>query len=404
MKLGIVYHMPFWRSADGTLREVEGSFARYVDSLAPYFDEISVCVPFMTKAQGEGTAIRSANVTVVPLPYFAGPIQFYPRLPFMLTTFARFVRGIDVLHCRIPTPAAVFIYAIARLMRRPAFCLVVTDLEALLPSMRYRGLKRWLWRRYTAFEEANVQWMADTALTFANGGALAAKHSRPGRAVIETRTTTIDAGDISDRDDTCRGSSIRVLTVSRLDPRKGLRVLPDVVRQLVDRGCDISLDVIGPSTGAPGDAERHAIEESARLAGVSDRVRILGAVPLDRLLRRYRDYDLFVLPTGPGEGIPRVLLEAMAAGLPVVTSRVSGIPSLVTHEHNGLLVDTPSAGPVADALWRLVKDDGLRRRLIGYGYETARAHTLQAQAAHMMELVSSRMGVALRQPAAVTAA
>ena len=47
MKLGIVYHMAFWREADGTLREVEGSFARYVDSLAPYFDEISLCVPVL---------------------------------------------------------------------------------------------------------------------------------------------------------------------------------------------------------------------------------------------------------------------------------------------------------------------------------------------------------------------
>ena len=47
MKLGIVYHMPFWRDSDGTLREVEGSFARYVDSLAPYFDEISLCVPVL---------------------------------------------------------------------------------------------------------------------------------------------------------------------------------------------------------------------------------------------------------------------------------------------------------------------------------------------------------------------
>ena len=45
MKLGIVYHMPFWRAPDGSLRELEGSFARYVDSLAPYFDEISLCVP-----------------------------------------------------------------------------------------------------------------------------------------------------------------------------------------------------------------------------------------------------------------------------------------------------------------------------------------------------------------------
>ena len=72
-------------------------------------------------------------------------------------------------------------------------------------------------------------------------------------------------------------------------------------------------------------------------------------MPLDRLLPLYRDYDVFVLPTLPGEGIPRVLLEAMAAGLPVVTTRVAGIPSLVTHEVNGLLVDEPTADAVADA-------------------------------------------------------
>ncbi len=59
MKLGIVYHMPFWRAADGTLREVEGSFARYVDSLAPYFDEISLCVPVLDAPRGEGTPIRA---------------------------------------------------------------------------------------------------------------------------------------------------------------------------------------------------------------------------------------------------------------------------------------------------------------------------------------------------------
>ena len=56
MKLGIVYHMPFWRAADGTLREVEGSFARYVDSLAPYFDEIVVVrAGARPEPRGEGT-------------------------------------------------------------------------------------------------------------------------------------------------------------------------------------------------------------------------------------------------------------------------------------------------------------------------------------------------------------
>src|SRR5882762_5614872 len=159
--LGIVYHMPFWRGPDGTLRELEGSFARYVDSLAPYFDEISLCVPVLRHPAGEGTPIRSSNVTLAPLPAFDGPVQFYPRLASVLPRLMRWGRRIDLLHCRVPSPAAVFAFAIARLLRRPVFLLVVGDLRALLPSMPYRGVKRGLWRAYTEFEERNIQWMAN---------------------------------------------------------------------------------------------------------------------------------------------------------------------------------------------------------------------------------------------------
>jgi glycosyltransferase involved in cell wall biosynthesis len=404
MRLGIVYHMPFWRDADGRLREVEGSFARYVDSLAPYFDEIVLCVPVLREASGEGTAVRSRNVTLAPLTDFDGPMRFYPRLPRLLPRLLRFARHVDVLHCRVPTPAAIFAFAFARLLGRPAFVLIVGDLAALRESVAYRGLKRWLWRAYTAFEERNVQWMADRSLAFANGAALAKKHSRMGRTVIETQTTTIGLADVADREDTCAGSRARVLTVSRIDPRKGLRVLPDVVSQLVARRFDVALDVVGPVVGAPGEDERRAIAARAAALGVEDRFRLLGAVPLDRLLPLYRQYDLFVLPTLPGEGIPRVLLEAMTAGVPVVTTRVAGIPSLVAHGVNGLLVNEPTPSAVADALACLLSDAGLRRRLIANGYETARAHTLEAQAARMMREVSSRLHVTLREPAAAPAA
>jgi glycosyltransferase involved in cell wall biosynthesis len=397
--LGIVYHLPFWRDRNGTLREVEGSFARYVDSLAPYFDEVSLCVPVRREPSGEGTAIRSSNVTLAPLPPFDGPVQFYPRLASVLPRLIRWTRRIDLLHCRVPTPAAVFAFAIARLLRRPAFLLVVGDLRASLPSMPYRGLRRGLWRAYTGLEEWNVQWMVNRALTFANGPALAAKHARKGRPPVETTTTTISERDIASRADTCRGTRVRALTVSRIDPRKGLRVLPHVVRLLVDRGIDLTLDIIGPTVGRPGREERAAILESVNRLNIAGRVSFTGLTPLDRLLPMYRDYDVFVLPTLPGEGIPRVLIEAMSAGLPVVTTSVAGIPGLVKHELNGLLVELPAAAAIAGAMMRIVLDAPLRQGLIAQGYATARRFTLEAQAAGMMEIVSGSLHVALRQPA-----
>jgi glycosyltransferase involved in cell wall biosynthesis len=404
MTLGIVYHMPFWRADDGTLREVEGSFARYVDSLAPYFDEVVLCVHVMKGSPRGGTAIRSRNVAVAPLPHFDGPIQFYPRLPLMLPRLWHFVRRIDLLHCRVPTPAAAFACAIARLLRRRAFLLVVGDLAALRPTMPYRGVKKALWHLYTAFEERNLRRMTARSLTFANGAALARKHSTPLRPAIETRTTTIRRSDVAPRGDTCTGKRVRILTVSRIDPRKGLRVLPDVAADLVARGVDATIDIVGPAVGAPGKAERRDVEARAAALGVGDRLRFVGAMPLDELLPIYRDYDLFVLPTLPGEGVPRVLLEAMSAGVPIVATPVAGIPSLVAHERNGLLVDEPTAPSIAGALARLVGDGALRRTLIAGGYETACAHTLDAQAARMMREVSAKLGVTLLEPEVAPAA
>jgi glycosyltransferase involved in cell wall biosynthesis len=113
---------------------------------------------------------------------------------------------------------------------------------------------------------------------------------------------------------------------------------------------------------------------------------------------------MFVLPTLPGEGIPRVLLEAMSAGVPLVTTRVAGIRSLVTHEANGLLVEQPTPGAIAAALARIVRESPLRQSLIVKGYETAHRLTLEAQSARMMDAVSRGLQVVLRRPVILPAA
>jgi len=207
--------------------------------------------------------------------------------------------------------------------------------------------------------------------------------------------------DIASRTDTCGGEAIRILTVSRIDPRKGLRVLPEVIAAMRAKGINASLDIVGPSVGRPGDDERDAIRRDAERRGVADHVNWRGPVPLDQLLPLYRNYDLFVLPTLPGEGIPRVLLEAMTGGVPIVTTHVAGIPSLIEHDVNGLLVAAPTVDAVTEALTRLVTDARVRTRLIANGYDTARRFTLEAQAGKMLAEVSARLPVQLKQSVVV---
>ena len=394
MTLGILYHMPLWQTADGSLWEAEGSFARYVDSLAPYFDKVILSVPVFDHPPAQGSRVRSSNVVLAPLPYFPGPRQFYPLLPSLHARLARWVEQCDVIHLRVPSPAAIFAFRLARARGKRTFLLVVGDYAALRAQLGYRGVKKAMFAAYVGFEEWALRYMTRRSLTFANGAALREKHERQGAHVIETRTTTIAADDISGRADTCQSRPVRILTVSRIDPRKGLRALPAIVAGLGAAGIDAHADIVGPTIGLIGEDERRAIAAAAQAAGVSDRVRFSGALPLDQLMRLYRDYDVFVLPTGPGEGIPRVLLEAMAGGVPIVTTRVSGIGSLIRDGENGLLVDAAAPEALLAAVQRVIASPELRQRLIQGGYATARAHTLDRQAAEIMALVQRELGVA----------
>ena len=170
--LGILYHMPFWQAADGSLWEAEGSFARYVDSLAPYFDEILLSVPVFDAPQASGSRVRASNVRLAPLPYFPGPRQFYPMLPRIHGRLKEWVKQCDVVHLRIPTPAAIFVFRIARALRKPVFLLVVGDYQALLPHLPYQGVKKTLFGAYVRFEEWAVRHMTARTLTFVNGASL----------------------------------------------------------------------------------------------------------------------------------------------------------------------------------------------------------------------------------------
>jgi colanic acid/amylovoran biosynthesis glycosyltransferase len=150
--------------------------------------------------------------------------------------------------------------------------------------------------------------------------------------------------------------SVRVLAVGRLVGGKGFALLVDAVHALVARGRDVALTVVGD-----GPSREHLHAQAARL-GLGDRVEWVGALGQDEIREAYARADVFCLPSF-AEGVPVVLMEAMAMEVPVVATRIAGIPELIEEGESGLLVTPARADELADAIGRLVDDPALRARL-----------------------------------------
>jgi colanic acid/amylovoran biosynthesis glycosyltransferase len=158
----------------------------------------------------------------------------------------------------------------------------------------------------------------------------------------------------------------RILCSARMCVWKGHRYLLAALAILRDAGVPFACDLAGD-----GEIEREVARTIERLR-LGDRVRMLGNVPHADLVARLEngDYDLVALAStergGEHEGIPVALMEAMAAGLPVVATRTGSIPELVD-DASGLLVPQRDPAALADALRTLIADPALRRRLGAHG-------------------------------------
>ncbi|MGP8208338.1 MAG: glycosyltransferase [Acidimicrobiales bacterium] len=150
------------------------------------------------------------------------------------------------------------------------------------------------------------------------------------------------------------GGGLSVLCVARLAPQKGLDILVRAIGVLVEGGTDVHLTVVG---AGPLEA---SLRRRAERAGVASRVSFAGAVGQDDMAGYYARADVFCLPSF-AEGLPVVLMEAMATGRPVVATRIMGVPELVEEGVSGFLVAPGSVDELAGALRQLAVSPDLRQ-------------------------------------------
>lgn len=180
----------------------------------------------------------------------------------------------------------------------------------------------------------------------------------------------VDVDRLSPRIASTGKGPFRILCVARFEEVKGHAYLVEACRLLRERGIDFECRLVGEGLLLPN------IEKQIKKAGLGDKIRLLGSRSYQEVVQEFLQADVLVLPTAPTasgkcEGSPTVLKEAMACGLPVVSSLVGGIPEIVDDKRTGILVHPRDAAALADALQQLHGDAFLRRQLGRAGREKA---------------------------------
>jgi len=178
-----------------------------------------------------------------------------------------------------------------------------------------------------------------------------------------------------------------LLCVGRLTPAKGQHLLLDAIAALHKSGEKVLLDFAGDGP------DRLSLQQHAQTLGINTLVKFHGALNHDQIRALYASSDAFVLASF-AEGIPVVLMEAMASGVPCLSTRIAGIPELIEDGESGFLASPSSLDELIDRIRQLIHDPVLRNHLAINGRKRiCEAYDLERNILGLADLFQRRLGV-----------
>jgi glycosyltransferase involved in cell wall biosynthesis len=386
MKLAVFSGQYFW--FDGKHYSTDEAFVKFVTSFGRYFEKIVFCDPVKEERKTQAYILDPMETEVCPLPYF-GTYAFWKNLLVIYPKIYRVIRDNiqhwDIIWLPGPHPVALLFTYICLIKRKPFFQVVRAN---LMEQVRHRneGIKMYCAVAVAALLEYVSQRLARKCLTFTVGKEMYKKYERKGGHVCQTAISLVSEREI---EDTPRTKSfelhkpVRLLSVGRLDREKGLHFLIEAVEELIlEKRLGVVLQIAGKGLRVE---EERRLRRAVKKRKLTRCIRFMGYAPHGpKLFKLYRESDIFVLPSLSGEGFPQTLFEAMACGVPIIATKVAGIPNVIENGENGLLVEPASPSGICEAVQRIVGDPELRMRLATNGVATVRNHTLEAERDRMM--------------------
>lgn len=166
-------------------------------------------------------------------------------------------------------------------------------------------------------------------------------------------------------------NSFLILAVGSLLDKKGFDLLIEACSLLKNNDFPFSCEIYGEGP------ERNFLTAIIHDLNLTNEIKLMGHKPIDQIIRRMRQAQTLVMPSrepkrSTRDGLPTVIIEAMASKLPVIASSFAGIPDIVKHKQTGLIVPTDDYKAIANSIILLAYDNDLREKIINGGYEIAK--------------------------------
>jgi glycosyltransferase involved in cell wall biosynthesis len=390
-RLGIYLDDVYWVFEDeGRSRiSTDRSFLLFLCQVGERFDQLTL-FGRTVHADSPSDYVLPSSVELVELPHYAN----LRRIPAVLRaaggSLTRFWRGLDQVDTMWifgPHPFAVAFVALGAARRRRIFLGVRQDsvkvYQARLPGLRWAPailVVRALDGMYRLF--------ARRLPTTVQGAELAASYRGSRTNVLTTTESVVRAEDVVRRPSEHEWSGeLELLTVGRLEPEKNPLLLVEALARLEsERPGRYRLTWVG--RGPLDDVVRKRASD----LGVLERIEFHGYVPFDGgLLDLYRRAHMFV-HVSLSEGMPKVLIEALACGTPIVATDVGGVRAALADGSAGLLVPADDLDALVESILRLSDERELREELVARGFDVVTGMTLEAELDRVTTFMAQQLG------------
>jgi glycosyltransferase involved in cell wall biosynthesis len=391
MKLAVILEQPFW--FDGKTYSTTAPFINFVLSFKKYFDEIRLFVPLsMNSMEGGPFSFEiDEKIKFVQLPFCRTSIEMARAAPWTIPQwikiFRRELSSWDlawIVGSYFPT---FLFFPLARRGGKKVFFYIRSNFFKEVASYRNRGILNYSLGMLGG-------WVADRIIfnairknnpVFVIGNELYNIYGGKGTKVFKVYPTLITNNDIVSHKK-FSNKEFKVIFVGRMTPEKGLEVLVEAMERLIKiEGCQVICKVVG--TGK----DEGRMKALVAAKGLDRFFEFAGFVPPGKKLFEQYDWADVKVLSSHTEGIPKTLYEAMARGLPIVSTDVGGIAEIVRDGENGLLVPPGNSPALAAAIKKIADDPELREYFSRANLNKAKEFTIEKQRDFMFSIIKKEI-------------